>query len=298
MRQSSATSPGKIILSGEHSVVYGCPALAIAVNRYATAIISSSSSDLLIVKEPTDLVQFAVNTVLEASGISFLEKVGIAIESDIPVGGGMGSSAAVILSVMKAMAHYLKSNFSVEKILQLAQCIESKQHGISSGLDIKTSLYGGCIFVKKDRIASRVLPMIDMGFVYTGAPLSDTRDCVAVAAPFLKDQARAQDFSAVTIMMESAIQKNNRSAIQDCIRENNRLLSDIGVVPERAQRFIADIEKINGAAKICGAGAIKGERAGMVWVMCDDTAAWEKIAEKYAYEVLPLQIELRGAYAY
>ncbi len=352
MRPSSGTAPGKIILSGEHAVVYGAPALVMAVNRYMTATISSLKGDDFVfhdvnantfysigadqldalkariqndyhsflkgrcsicdvLKTPVELAQFTLSTFLEAVSLDFLSGIQLDVQSTIPVGAGMGSSAALILSILKAMMQYTNVSLSDEKLFELALGAENRQHGLSSGLDLRAILQGGLMLVGLGRVGKALFacppPRIEMVgtqtalcppyIVYTGVPESATGECVQLVSPYFKDQNRVEAFSAVTIAMEKALEENNLVSLHECIRENNQLLHQIGVVPETVQRFISDIESIGGAAKICGAGAVKGDHAGMVWVVCEDTAAWKKIAEKYSYEVLSLNIESRGVYA-
>ena len=126
----SAKAPGKLILSGEHSVVYGAPAIAVAVNHYVTATFSPSDTDTLIITssvlgqsrrtsvqlehlvahldqrfERFLLGELAVQDVLQtphdllyytALQSERLPSGTVTIHSDIPTGAGMGSSAAVI----------------------------------------------------------------------------------------------------------------------------------------------------------------------------------------------------------
>jgi mevalonate kinase len=72
------------------------------------------------------------------------------------------------------------------------------------------------------------------------------------------------------------------------IRRNHRLLVEIGVVPGRVARFIAEIESIGGAGKICGAGSVKGEAGGMVWVVGVEQAARNALVQRYGYELMQL----------
>ena len=69
--------------------------------------------------------------------------------------------------------------------------------------------------------------------------------------------------------MESALADNEVERLKELVRENHRLLVQIGVVPERVQCFVDSIEQQGGAAKVCGAGAIGGHQGGIVWVISD-----------------------------
>jgi mevalonate kinase len=71
------------------------------------------------------------------------------------------------------------------------------------------------------------------------------------------------------------------------MRENHRLLCRIGVVPQKVQQFVADVETAGGAAKICGAGAVRGQNGGVVLVMADFMPT--TLASKYGYKVSPVR---------
>ena len=198
---TQATSPGKLILSGEHAVVYGHPAVVMAVNRTATTTIQShnnpsiqfsfpdiaskshiSFSDLMKLKdhtrknyqsflqghlkikevlpEPIALIQFALSALFEAASIQSLAGIRITLQTDIFISSGMGSSAAVVLSLLAAMAHYLQVSLAPELFFKLAHEAETMQHGKSSGLDLQSSLKGGCLYFKDSQTKVRTPPAL------------------------------------------------------------------------------------------------------------------------------------------
>ncbi|MCK4564078.1 MAG: mevalonate kinase, partial [Verrucomicrobia bacterium] len=95
------------------------------------------------------------------------------------------------------------------------------------------------------------------------------------------------EFEAVTEVFEEAIRANDQPKLHWIVRENNRLLTAIGVVPERVRQFISDIESLGGSAKICGAGSVTGDNGGVVLVFAD--AAPTALCEKYGYTVSPVR---------
>ena len=111
-------------------------------------------------------------------------------------------------------------------------------------------------------------------------------------AKYFKNSEIADDFAEVTTAMDLALQQSDLSAVQECIRKNHQLLKYIGVVPNKVAKFIEQVEELGGAAKISGAGAVSGNNAGIVLVV-GETAIID-IANKYGYEILPVQGELSG----
>lgn len=331
-------APGKLILSGEHAVVYGRPALAMAVNRYVTAIvtprrsarISFDLSDLAhrghlsldairhlkerikrkyhkfvrgdysirdVLHKPFELAQFALSIFMESLNLSLPHGVNIQVQSNVPIGCGMGSSAATILSVMYAISNHLQISLTSESLFQLALEAEKMQHGFTSGLDLRVSLQGGCLYVHGNDILTRPLPQFSMFLVNTGTPLSTTGQCVEKVASHFKSQQLGDEFETVTKMMDVALQEHSWDKMQTAIRNNHELLITIGVVPLRVQNFINAIFAIGGAAKVCGAGAVIGDQAGAVLIAHEDQTAVELIAERFGYSIIPIVGEMRGLHA-
>src|SRR3990167_5833137 len=286
-------APGKLILSGEHAVVYGKPALATAVNCYAATIITRESTQRIafdfsdlpyqhylpfstlrrmkdrvkrkyhqflkgdfsireVLRKPFELAQFACGLFFEKFNLTLPHGVKLQLQSDIPMGCGMGSSAATIISVIYAVAHYLHLELSHEALYHLGLAAENMQHGRSSGLDVRVSLYGGCLFTEGDQVETRLLPPFKMHLINTGMPLTSTGQCVEQAASYFRSGTLADDFASVTQSMDRALQSSQWNAVECAIRENHHLLTSIGVVPEKVQCFIKEIESEGGAAKICG----------------------------------------------
>ena len=331
-------APGKLILSGEHSVVHGAPALAMAVNRYAVATVSHehlpqilfeladlahrshlSFSGLVELKnrikekyhrfirgeytikqvlhKPFELAQVAIGVITEAMNVSLPHGVKIHVQSDIPIGCGMGSSAATIVSVMQAVSHYLKMPMQQDELYRFALETENMQHGQSSGLDLQLSMRGGCVYMHEQRLEARPVPAFPLYFVNTGAPLSSTGECVNHTSQILRmDTTLLNEFANVTNAMDAALQRQSQSAMQVVVRNNHRLLTQVGVVPEKVQQFIADIENEAGAAKICGAGSIDGDHGGMVMVLIDDTYPLQALVDQFGFTLLPVAGESRGVY--
>lgn len=329
--------PGKLILSGEHAVVYGEPAIAMAVNRYAMATISHERSprilfDLVdiahrshlpitslrdlknrikrkyhrfirgeytireVLQKPFELAHFAISSFAEAMNVSLPHGVKIHLQSDIPMGCGMGSSSATILSVMKAISSYLDIPLSTEALFELALEAENMQHGHSSGLDLRVALQGGGVYMHQGVMHPRSLPVFPWFLVNTGAPLTSTGECVAAVATHFQDPALKSAFGAVTNRLDAALHAEDMAGIQAAIRENHALLCRIGVVPARVAAFIADIEQRGGAAKICGAGAVSGESAGVVMVMNTNEMDLLALCTQYGYECLHVSGDTRGVH--
>jgi mevalonate kinase len=330
-----AIAPGKLILSGEHAVVYGRPAIAMAVDRNAQSIvvpeggaeeIAFNLQDLKlqesftvralhelknrvmrnyhlflegklgirdVLYKPIELFQFAFITILDGLHLKVANGLKIHLHSNIPIGCGMGSSAATVLSVLRGIGHYFRVEFRPEWYLAYSLEAENLQHGHASGVDTYISLNGGCARFQKGEAHQLPLPRMPMHLVHTGVPETTTGECVARVRERFGDSRVWDDFAGVTSAMERALSGNNLEEIQAVIRENNRLLVQIGVVPDRVQNFITDIEKQGAAAKICGAGAVAGDKGGMVLVASE--RAPKELCDQYGYSIMSVRGEPLGA---
>lgn len=332
-----AIAPGKLILSGEHAVVYGRPALAMAVNRHAqtfvaegleNGMVSFDLPDLAtgresftlralrelhrrvsdnyraflhggisireVLHKPVDLFQFTFVTLLDGLHLKLGSGVDVRLHSNIPIGCGMGSSAATVVSVLRGLGHYYRVEFRPEWFYRYSLEAENLQHGHASGLDTFVSFHGGCVRFQNGEARSIPLPHLPLYMVQTGAPASTTGEAVAHVAKAIGGKNSIWDeFEATTNAMQDALTQNNLKAFQQTVRTNHRLLDSIGVVPGRVAEFIAEVEQAGGAAKICGSGAIQADAAGMVLIAGERPAT--ELCEKYGYEIMTIRPDPMGA---
>ena len=328
-----ALAPGKIILSGEHAVVYGKPALVMAVNRFAQATITDYSGTRVhfeladfnvhsslsmqslrelkarlvrayqrflngelgirdVLAKPFHLFEFLFITLIDGVQLKLDRGIKIRLSSKIPIGSGMGSSAATLLSLLKALTEFFKINLKVDDYYTYGLEAEKLQHGKPSGVDPYISLHGGFVRFQNQKAERLDIPNVPFYLVNTGMPTTTTGECVSDVAHHFADANIWDDFETVTNEMQRALVKSDAIEVQRWVRENNELLMTIGVVPPRVGDFIRDIEAAGGAAKIAGAGSVRGTAAGMVTVFSENPHA---IANRYGYEILPIKGESRGA---
>ena len=295
----AAIAPGKIILTGEHAVVHGVPATAIAVKRHIHALLLEDDSGVLRWKDPfsgqlisytqTQLQQrsellalrydswqqghLAINAILPTPADLLVYSVAQALQgkdlpggdltwrSNVPVGAGMGSSAAFIATLIRLFS---PSVLSAEALMQQVHFCERLQHGKGSYIDAAAVSFGGCVEVQGEHITPLAAQSLgsDWYWIYTGSPLSGTGECVDRVRQQFSHSEIWQAFAAIASQWHAATSAG-RSAL---LRENHRLLCRLGVVPGAVQRLIQQIEELGGAAKISGAGSIRGEAAGLVLV--------------------------------
>lgn len=319
-----AIAPGKIILSGEHAVVYGRPAVAMAIDRCAqTTIRRASGSDVSfslhdykqhesfklralhemarriqrdyelfqggklgirqVLVKPVELILFSFITLLDGLHIKLEEGLDIGLTSSIPIGCGLGSSAASVLSELRALGHYLRVDFRPDWHYKYSMLAENLQHGKASGVDSYVSLNGGCVRFQEGQGVAVPMPRMPLFVVNTGMPEQSTGECVEFVKENKGNSSIWNDFEAVTNEVANVIGGRDTESMHRAIQENHRLLCEIGVVPDKVASFVKEIEASGGAAKICGAGAIAGDSGGMVLVLSESPPT--AICQKYGYEI-------------
>ncbi len=167
-----ATAPAKVILTGEHFVVHGQPALAAAVDIYSKVTVKSNvpknieitssalaitckfsikelrkKSNLISNDEVVEPLKYIVEKVLRKAG-QIDHGLKIKIDSKIPVGVGLGSSASTAVSTTLAVAQYLNLKLTKNEVFDIASIQEKLIHKKPSGIDCTTATYGGVIFFK------------------------------------------------------------------------------------------------------------------------------------------------------
>ncbi len=331
------SAPAKLILSGEHAVLYNGPALSMAIQLYSHCECGFTQGNSLQISIELDDFQqsltlnkqqyqtqsqaieqryrafqngeLAINKVLNSpvelilcSFYLFAEthslKNGIwsvNIHSEIPTGRGLGSSASVIISLLKTLyrQHGIEPTFSEQ--LSLAREIESRQHGRSSGLDPASILHGGII---KYRLQQPVEPIqthpMQAWLIDSGAPLSSTGEAVSHVRQYAENQILWDNFANITDIITDALQQQNKEQLHQAIRENQLLLEQIGVVPKTVAGFIDKLNRTtHAAAKICGSGSVRGEAAGII--LCFSEQAPSQLCANYGYAYQAITLDLQGA---
>jgi mevalonate kinase len=159
----SSSAPGKIILFGEHAVVYGRPALAVPVTQVqATATVSENSRGGVWIEAPnvalsSALAQLApdhplvavINSVFASLGIAHPPACTVYLQSTIPVASGLGSGAAVSVAILRALSAFLGQPLSDEQVNRLAFQAEKLYHGTPSGIDNTVVTYARPVYFVK-----------------------------------------------------------------------------------------------------------------------------------------------------
>ncbi len=148
---TAAKSNGKVILLGEHSVVYGKPALAVPIKNAVVAEVSDSDSAPVIkvpawdiddkLEESNSIWWQSIQTVFADLGIAD-QHFSIHVRPNIPAAMGLGGSAAIAVAIIKAVSKHFKLGLSLEELNRFAFACEKAAHGTPSGIDNTMATYG------------------------------------------------------------------------------------------------------------------------------------------------------------
>ena len=286
----TSSAPAKVYLFGEHAVVYGEPAVPCAIERRATVTVERRSDSQICVQAndltldgftvtwggrtdsrpdvdvPTPLIETAmgyldgaIEQALEAAGESGIG-FDITVESAIPLGAGLGSSAAVVVAGIDAATRELGVELAPETIADRAYQVEYEvQDGQASRADTFCSAMGGAVRVEGDDCRQLIdVPTLPFVIGYDG-DAGDTGELVA-GVRSLKDE---YGFAADTVAAIGDIVRSGERALrEDDVGEigrlmdfNHGLLSALGVSARSLDSMVwAAREAGADGAKLTGAG--------------------------------------------
>lgn len=149
-RKAIGTSHSKIILIGEHAVVYGKPAIALPFPTLNVTTIIEETGDPVFVKSafytgPLQKVPEKMKGIVACMKEAVREMgekltgFSVKIHSNIPLGRGLGSSAAIAISIVRALFKYFDRDLSRETLMRLVHIAETHAHGNPSGIDMEAA---------------------------------------------------------------------------------------------------------------------------------------------------------------
>ncbi|HVZ62405.1 MAG TPA: mevalonate kinase [Candidatus Nitrosotalea sp.] len=276
--KSVASAPGKIILFGEHFVVYGIKAILCSIDKRIT-VTSQFSDDKKIrirsllgesemsIELPNNLesVQHKVmkpffyiaqKAIKENSAEHGIE---ITIESEIPAGVGLGSSSAACVAVA-ASVNGLFHKLSKDEVVKIAIQAERTIFEQNSGADSSVSTFGGLVSYDLKNGFQNIPSRNNLSFVISNSmQVHDTQDVVRQVKNFKEENKELfnklcnEEIEIVNNAIMS-LEKNNLSNLGLLMLRNHDLLKQIGVSTEKIDLLVNEAKKTSHGAKITGAG--------------------------------------------
>jgi len=253
-RGAVGKAPGKVILLGEHAVVYGRTALAAAVDRHVVVTVTPRHgraclvADPAIVRagapDPSDKLAAALARAAAVLRVP-LEGFEASVRSDLPVAVGLGSSAAFSVALIRALGRFFDCRLDDPTVCAHAFEIEKLFHGFPSGIDNTVATYGGAIAFKRN---ASVRPLV-LGcpvplVVAVGQTPRETQKTVtALRQRWAADPARYEswfdEIDALVTEAEGLVATGALDALGVLMNRNQSLLDRLGVSTEELDRMVA-----------------------------------------------------------
>ncbi len=182
MPATTATACGKLILFGEHAVVYDSPAIAIPLTslkvratiepaigqpqgkihiKAAALDVDNDLSEL----EKDHFLALTLNLLFSSLGLRQLPTCRVIITSELPIAAGLGSSAAISISLLRAMSAFLGHPLKPQELNTLAFQSEQAVHGRPSGIDNTVITYEKPIFYQRGEVIEFIQPIREFTFI-------------------------------------------------------------------------------------------------------------------------------------
>ncbi len=289
MSMLTASAPGKVILFGEHAVVYGRPAIVCAISR-RVRVTAELAGDGVVVEQrgvrqrlrlggegkPRGRFRYVAAAVEEAFREAGRRSgVRLSIRSELPEAAGLGSSAAVSVATLLAVLRLLGAEVSPGRLAELGHRVELRVQGAASPTDTAISAHGGMLYIHGGGYERLTPPELRLVVGDTRVKRR-TADLVARVSTLYRRHERVVEslldaIGAVTLAARGEVERHSVRRLGELMNINHHLLEALGVSTPELNRLV-HAARAAGAegAKLTGAGgggcmvALAQERHGEV----------------------------------
>ena len=308
--KSIASAPGKVILFGEHFVVYGVKAILCSINKRVTVTaettnekkISINSKIGKLVLEPNKSI-FEINSPLKpfyylANKAIKNKDIGIhiQIDSEIPLGAGLGSSSACCVAAAASIFN-LFGQASKEKILEHAIEAEKTIFENTSGADCTVCTYGGIMEYDKNTGFKKIENKPNFQLVIVNSNIEhSTQSMVSKVKEF--ENENKEKFSNLSNLESQLVEdvlklvkENKTKEIGEKMNKNQEYLEILGISNEELTKMIRIGQESSFGAKITGSGG-----GGCIFALTNESDS-QNILKKFKdnnYECFSTKIDFKG----
>ncbi|MDH3361086.1 MAG: mevalonate kinase [Nitrosopumilus sp.] len=308
--KSKASAPGKVILFGEHFVVYGIKAVLCAINKRITVTAEKVDGDKISIKSNIGNLELGPNKSISeinsplkpfyylADKMIKNQSTGIdiKIESDIPLGVGLGSSSACCVAGAAAISRLFKDTTKKE-ILEMAIEAEKTIFENTSGADCTVCTYGGIMEYDKKNGFTKIESQPNFHLVIANSNTEHSTKSIVAKVKKFKDR-NEEEFSRLcdneSRLVEDVLKLlkiNNVEELGSKITENQKYLETIGVSNNKLKDMIQVGQKVSFGAKITGAGG-----GGCIFALTDTSNLDQTMNEFQSknYDCFSVKIDFKG----
>jgi len=273
--KSIASAPGKIILFGEHFVVHGTPAILAAINKRVTVTSTFTENKTIKVNSELGTIEVPISSSHEEVKSEFrpfvylankminshqdVNGLEITINSDIPIGVGLGSSSACCVAATASISGLFKE-LSSEENLKMSIEAEKTIFPDTSGADCTVCTYGGIIEYDKINGSEKNTDASNLNLLIVNSMIPhSTKRSVEKVSKFKEsneDRFSQLCVSETKLIGEVNLALKNKDLITLGLKmsENQKYLEEIQVSNDTLHDMISSLKEISLGAKITGAG--------------------------------------------
>lgn len=308
--KSIASAPGKVILFGEHFVVYGVKAILCSINKRVTVTAEKTSErkisinskigkleldpnkSISEINSPLKPFYYLANKAIENKDIG----IHIQIDSEIPLGAGLGSSSACCVAGAAAIFK-LFGDISKEEILKLAIEAERTIFKNTSGADCTVCTYGGIMEYDKNHGFKKIEYEPNFQLIIINSNIEhSTQSMVSKVKEF--ENKNKEEFSRLSNLESKVIEdvlklikENKIQEIGRKMNQNQEYLENIGISNNKLTDMIKIGQELSFGAKITGSGG-----GGCIFALTNESNL-QNILKKFKdnnYECFSAKIDFKG----
>ena len=270
--KSIASAPAKIILFGEHFVVHGTKAILAAIDKRVTVTSTFTENKIIKINSELGTIEVPISSSHEEVKSEFrpfiflankiinsdqnVNGLEITIDSDIPIGVGLGSSSACCVAAAASISELFKE-LSSEEILNLSIEAEKTIFPDTSGADCTVCTYGGMIeYPSIEKIDS----VFDLNLLIANSMIPhNTKNSVEKVNKFKENNEErfSQLCDLETKLIDEvivAMKNNDATTFGSKMSDNQKYLEEIQVSNDTLRNMISSLNQISLGSKITGAG--------------------------------------------
>ena len=308
--KSIASAPGKVILFGEHFVVYGVKAILCSINKRVTVTAEKTSERKISINskigklelepdKPISEINSPLKPFYYLANKSIENKdsgIRIQIDSEIPLGAGLGSSSACCVAGAAAIFK-LFGNISREEVLKLAIEAERTIFENTSGADCTVCTYGGIMEYDKNKGFKKIEYEPNFQLVIINSNIEhSTQSMVSKVKEF--ENKNTEEFSRLSDLESKLVEdvlklvkENKIQEIGQKMNQNQEYLENIGISNKELTKMIKIGQESSFGAKITGSGG-----GGCIFALTNESNL-QNILKKFKdnnYECFSTKIDFKG----
>ena len=308
--KSKASAPGKVILFGEHFVVYGVKAILCSINKRVTVtaekisekkiLINSEIGNIILepnksiseINSPLKPFYYLANKVIKNQDTG----IQINIDSEIPLGAGLGSSSACCVAGAAAIFK-LFGDISKKEILEHAIEAEKTIFENTSGADCTVCTYGGIMEYDKKQGFKKIENEPNFQLVIVNSNIKHSTEAMVSKVKQFEIKNK-EEFTKLSDQESKLVKdvlkllkENNTAKIGEKTNQNQEYLETIGISNNELRKIIEIGQKSSFGAKITGSGG-----GGCIFAITDESNLDETLKEfkNKNYECFSVKIDFKG----